>query len=126
MKKVILLMAAAFLAVLAFSCKKPNENGKNPAVPQSSASKKVDLDLSKANYNIVSSVAVDIMFDPEKYAGKKMKITKELKQSKGITLIALIITIVILLILAVVTINLANKFILVYTKLIIDKSIWHF
>lgn len=75
MKKAILLMAAAFLAVLAFSCKKPNENGKNPAVPQSSASKKVDLDLSKANYNIVSSIAVDIMFDPEKYAGKKMKIT---------------------------------------------------
>ncbi len=75
MKKIILLVAAAFLLVLVISCKKAKENVENQAVLQNSASKKVDLDLTKANYNIVSSIAVDIMFDPEKYAGKKMKIS---------------------------------------------------
>lgn len=69
MKKLILFSLVLMLSVSFFSCKK------NEIKETEKSEQKVDLDWSKMNYNMLSSVVFDILINPDEYAGKKIKVS---------------------------------------------------
>ena len=89
MKKMVLLGLGFLMAAFMISCKKSNgkeavelntalvEDNKKiqniQIVAKESVQNKIDLDWSKMNYNILSSVLFDVQTNPEKYNGKRIK-----------------------------------------------------
>ncbi len=77
MKRFYSLTLVLLIAVTIFSCKKSekNEDFENTeavyVVEKDSTG--IDLDLSKMNYNMMSSIVFDIMIVPENYVDKRIK-----------------------------------------------------
>lgn len=52
-----------------------------PANPLTEVPKKIDLDFTKMNYNMASSVMFEMMIEPEKYIDKTIKINGQFETS---------------------------------------------
>ncbi len=71
--------AALFLAIFSGCSKKKNEIQTSFAIPENSLpaeaapSEKIDFDLTKMNANIVYAQVFEMMIEPEKYQGKRIK-----------------------------------------------------
>lgn len=73
MKKYLWISVLVIISVMFNSCKKGKSLGKISADANNYDGTHIDLDLSGMNYNMLSSVAFDIMVAPEKYANKRIK-----------------------------------------------------
>ncbi len=84
MKKIVLISLVLLVADIFVSCKKSGkvqsiQDKEEPvnAVETSSAliNDKIDYDWSKMNYNMLSSLFFDVQVNPEKYNGKRFKVS---------------------------------------------------
>lgn len=95
MKRSIIIFAATLFLMAGCSKKQNTETVKNqknqteeamindnlPDNPLTEVPKKIDLDFTKMNYNMASSVMFEMMVEPEKYADKTVKITGQFNTS---------------------------------------------
>lgn len=77
MKRINLLILTSLFTITIFSFKKSEKNGVSENNETVEIAKKdsnaIDLDLSRMNYNMMSSIVFDIMVVPENYVDKRIK-----------------------------------------------------
>lgn len=71
LKKLIFIGYVVTLCLILFACKKNSST--DLAASENQNNESVDLDLTKMNYNMLSSITFDVLIAPKKYADKRVK-----------------------------------------------------